>query len=52
MFRAALFTIAKTWKHDQLKKYSAAIVEYYSAIKKNGTLPFVETFGPREYFAY
>ena len=49
MFIAALFTIAKTWKHpkcpstDEWKKkmWFMYTMEYYSAIKKNETMPFV-----------
>ena len=48
MFIAAPFTIAKTWKQptclltdEWIKKiWYIYIVEYYSAIKKNGKMPF------------
>ena len=48
MFIAALFTTATTWKHpkcpskdDWLKEmWCIYTTEYYSAIKKNKTLPF------------
>ena len=48
VFRAALFTIAKTWKQpledERIKKmcYLYA-VEYYSVIKKNETGPLAAT---------
>ena len=50
MFRAALFTIAKTWKQpkfpsidEQIKKmWCISTMEYYSAIKKNQTVQFAE----------
>ena len=49
MFIAALFTIAKTWKHlkcpstdEWIKKmWFIQTMEYYSAIKKNEIMPFV-----------
>ena len=52
MFTAALFTIAQTWKHprcplteDWVKKmWCIYTMEYYSAIKKNETMPFVATW--------
>ena len=48
MFKAVLFTIAKTWKQpkcpstdDWLKKMGYInTMEYYSAIKRNEILPF------------
>ena len=50
MFTAALFTITRTWKQpkcpsteDWIKKMWYIItIEYYSAIKRNETVPFVE----------
>ena len=52
MFTAALFTIAKTWKQpngpsiDQWikKMWYICTMEYYSAIRKNETLPFAATY--------
>ena len=54
IFIAALFTIVKTWKQpkcpstdDQIKRIyilHTHTQEYYSAIKKNEILPFVEMF--------
>ena len=52
MFIAALFTTAKTWKQpkrpstDEWTKQLRHIhtMEYYSAIKKNGILPFAATW--------
>ena len=49
MFRAALFTIAKTWKQPKCPSTDEWIknmwyiytMEYYSAIKKNEIMPFV-----------
>ena len=48
MFRAALFTIAKTWKQPKCpltnewikKKWYIFIAEYYLSIKKNEIMPF------------
>ena len=52
MFMAALFTIAKTWKQPKCsatdewirKKWYIFTMEYYSAIKRNETGSFVETW--------
>ena len=49
MFLAALFTIAKTWKHCKCpstdewvkKMWHIYTMEYYSAIKRNGIELFV-----------
>ena len=45
MFFAALFTIARTWKQPKCPSTEKWIytMEYYSAIKKNETMPFVVT---------
>ena len=52
MFIAALFTIARTWKQSKcpsteewIKKMGYIYtMEYYSAIKRNETVPFAETW--------
>ena len=52
MFIAALFTIAKTWKQPKcpwtderiMKICYIYTMEYYSAIKKNKIMPFIETW--------
>ena len=52
MFTAALFTIAKTWKHPKCpstdewikKMWYIYTMEYYSAIKKNKITPFAATW--------
>ena len=48
LFTVALFTIAKTWKQPKCpstdewikKMWSIYTMEYYSAIKRNETMPF------------
>ena len=52
MFIAALFTIARTWKQPRCssteewikKMWYIYTIEYYSAIKKNNSGSFVETW--------
>ena len=52
MFIAALFTIARTWKHPKCpstdkwikKMWYIYTMEYYSAIKRNEIGSFVETW--------
>ena len=52
MFIAALFTIARSWKQPKCpltegwikKMWYIYIMEYYSAIKRNKTGSFVETW--------
>ena len=51
MFRAALFTVAKTWKQPKcpstgewIKMGFIYTVEYYSAIKKNEIMPLAATW--------
>ena len=50
MFIAALFTVARTWKHlsmidDWLKKlWHIYTMEYYSAIRRDEVLPFATTW--------
>ena len=52
MYKAALFTIAKTWKQPKcpltdewIKKiWYIYMVEYYSAIKRNKIMPFATTW--------
>ena len=52
MFKAALFTIAKTWKQPKCpltnewirKMCYISTTEYYSATKKNEIMPFAATW--------
>ena len=52
MFTAALFKIAKTWKHPKCpltdewikKMWYIYTTEYYSAIKMNEIMPFTATW--------
>ena len=51
MFLAALFTIARTWKQPKhpltdewIKMWFSHTVEHYSAIKRNKTEPYAETW--------
>ena len=50
MFKAAIFTMAKTWEQPKCPSTECirklgyiSTMEYYSAIKKNKILPFVAT---------
>ena len=52
MFTAAIFTTAKTWKQPECslaeewikKMWDIHAMEYYSATKKNETVPFAATW--------
>ena len=51
MFIAALFTIARSWKQNKcpstdewIKMWSIYTMAYYSAIKRNEIVSFVETW--------
>jgi len=51
IFIAALFTTARTWKQPKcpspeewLKMWHIYTLDYYSAIKRNKTVPFAETW--------
>ena len=52
VFTAALFTVAKTWKHPKCsstdewvkKMWYVYTMEYYPAIKKNEIMPFAATW--------
>ena len=48
MFTVVLFTIVKTWKQPKCALTEERIkkmwyMEYYSAVKKNGVMPFAAT---------
>ena len=49
MFKAAPFTVAKTWKCPLIDEWIGTVwciyaMEYYSAIEKNKTMPFAVTW--------